>query len=165
MRLALLVLACACAVWEAQGASEDATATILSDLTQDKETAEKDVPKDSLHEVVPAAKMHQGVKQSLVEEEKLYSLMSYNFRKGASGPYSHVDYYVRHMNRATMVSTITGPMDKQDSTFKVVHALCTPGDKGCPKENEGSTGCISLESVNFPSYFMSFTDKKTSEVA
>jgi hypothetical protein len=117
-------------------------------------------PKDSLHEVVPAETMHQGVKQMLVEEEKLYSLMSFNFRKGAPGPYTHVDYYLRHMNRATMISTINGPMDRQDSTWKIVHALCAPGAEGCPAANEGSTGCISLESVNFPGYFLTQREEK-----
>ena len=84
--------------------------------------------------------------------------MSYNFRKGATGPYAHVDHYMRHMNRATMISTIQGPMDKADSTFKVVHALCVPGENGCPEVNQGSTGCISLESINFPGYFFASAD-------
>jgi len=121
--------------------------------------AAKEKP-DSLDEKVTADAMHASVQQSLVEEEKLYSLMSYNFRKGASGPYSYVDYYVRHMNRAMMVSTINGPMDRQDSTFKVVHALCEPGQGSCPAANEGSTGCISLESTNFPGFFLSATDSQ-----
>ena len=51
-------------------------------------------PKDSLEEVVPSAKVHEAVKQTLVEEEKLYSLMSFNFRKGAEGKYAYADYYV-----------------------------------------------------------------------
>jgi hypothetical protein len=121
----------------------------------DVESSEKP---HSLDEVVKTDKMHNSVKQTLVEEEKLYSLMSFNFRKGAPGAYNHVDYYVRHMNRATMVSTITGPMDRQDSTFKVIHALCEPGKNGCPEANPGTTGCISLESVNFPGYFFGSTD-------
>ena len=45
----------------------------------------------------------------------------------------------------------------QDSTFKVLHALCKPGEGSCPLQNAGSTGCISLESVNFPGYFLSAT--------
>merc|ERR1711959_318300 len=118
--------------------------------------------KDSMHEVVPSKRLHQGVKQQLVEEEKFYSLMSYNFRKGATGPYSHVDYYLRHMNRHVMISTTNGPMDMQDSTFKVLHALCKPGEGSCPAQNAGSTGCISLESVNFPGFFL--TTAKGSEV-
>lgn len=125
-----------------------------------KVAAAKAAPKDSLHEVVKADKLHAAVKQTLVEEEKLYSLMSYNFRKGAAGKYNYVDYYVRHMNRAVMVSTVNGPMDRQDATFKVVHALCEPGKGKCPAANKGSTGCVSLESTNFPGYFLSRTDKQ-----
>jgi len=131
-----------------------------ADEARKKAAAAKTEKKDSLDEVVPADKMHQGVKQTLVEEEKLYSLMSYNFRKGAKGQYSYVDYYVRHMNRATMISTVNGPMDRQDSTFKVLHALCEPGQGKCPPANKGSTGCVSLESTNFPGFFLSATDKQ-----
>merc|ERR1711865_872418 len=86
-------------------------------------------PKDSLEEVVPSAKVHEAVKQTLVEEEKLYSLMSFNFRKGAEGKYAYADYYVRHMNRNVMVSTVNGPMDRQDATYKVLHALCEPATR------------------------------------
>merc|ERR1712096_592833 len=125
-----------------------------------KAAAAKAAPKDSLHEVVKADKLHAAVKQTLVEEEKLYSLMSYNFRKGAEGKYNYVDYYVRHMNRAVMVSTVNGPMDRQDATFKVLHALCEPGQGKCPPANKGSTGCVSLESTNFPGFFLSATDKQ-----
>jgi hypothetical protein len=114
-------------------------------------------PKDSLEEVVPSAKVHEAVKQTLVEEEKLYSLMSFNFRKGAEGKYAYADYYVRHMNRNVMVSTVNGPMDRQDATYKVLHALCEPGQDKCPEQNAGSTGCISFESVNYPGYFLSST--------
>jgi len=153
---ALMALAAACVAHEhvAVHVEELADLDEASNLVgESNETAA-----DSLHEVVPAAQMHQGVKQTLVEEEKLYSIMSYNFRKGATGPYAHVDHYMRHMNRATMISTISGPMDKADSTFKVVHSLCVPGDEGCPEVNSGSTGCISLESVNFPGYFFALTE-------
>jgi len=52
-------------------------------------------------------------------------------------------------------------MDKADSTFKVVHALCSPGEDSCPAVNEGSTGCISLESVNFPGFFFALTDSNS----
>merc|ERR1711881_263900 len=103
--------------------------------------AAREAPKDSLDKVHSADKLHEAVKQTLVEEEKLYSLMSYNFRKGAKGAYSYVDYYVRHMNRAMMVSTVNGPMDMQ-----------------------GSTGCVSLESTNFPGYFLSSTDKQAAQL-
>jgi len=130
------------------------------DAAKKKAAEAKTAKKDSLDEVVKADKMHAGVKQTLVEEEKLYSLMSYNFRKGSKGDFSYVDYYIRHMNRATMISTINGPMDRQDSTFKVLHALCEPGQGKCPAANKGSTGCVSLESTNFPGYFLSATDKQ-----
>eukprot|EP00656_Telonema_subtile_P055040 TRINITY_DN83_c0_g1_i1.p1 TRINITY_DN83_c0_g1~~TRINITY_DN83_c0_g1_i1.p1 ORF type:complete len:756 (-),score=238.53 TRINITY_DN83_c0_g1_i1:301-2568(-) len=123
-------------------------------------------PKHSLDEVVVATKLHEAVKQTLVEEEKLYSLMSYNFRKGADGSFSYTDYYIRHMNRNVMVSTINGPMDRQDATYKVVHALCEPGQGACPAQNAGSTGCISLEAVNYPGYFLSgSTDKAAIELS
>merc|ERR1712072_89354 len=115
-------------------------------------------PNDSLDEIVPTNKVHESTKQTLVEEEKLYSLMSFNFRKGAEGQYSYADYYLRHMNRNVMISTINGPMDRQDATYKVLHALCDPGQGNCPPANEGSTGCISLESVNYPGYFVAAGD-------
>merc|ERR1711865_316733 len=111
---------------------------------QKKEAAARAAePKDSLEEVVPAGKVHEAVKQTLIEEEKLYSLMSFNFRKGAEGKFAYADYYIRHMNRNVMVSTVNGPMDRQDATFKVLHALCEPGQEQCPEQNAGSTGCIS----------------------
>merc|ERR1712054_551962 len=115
--------------------------------------AKMSAPKDSLDKVHSADKLHQAVKQNLVEEEKLYSLMSYNFRKGAKGAYNYVDYYVRHMNRAMMISTV-----------KVVHALCEPGKGKCPAVNDGTTGCVSLESTNFPGYFLSSTDKQAAKL-
>eukprot|EP00658_Telonema_sp_P-2_P030827 TRINITY_DN2320_c0_g1_i1.p1 TRINITY_DN2320_c0_g1~~TRINITY_DN2320_c0_g1_i1.p1 ORF type:complete len:753 (-),score=191.29 TRINITY_DN2320_c0_g1_i1:289-2547(-) len=132
---------------------------------QKKEAAdEAAAPKDSLDQVVPASKVHASVKQTLVEEEKLYSLMSFNFRKGAEGSFSYTDYYVRHMNRNMMVSTVNGPMDRQDATFKVVHALCEPGQGSCPAQNAGSTGCVSLEAVNYPGYFLGRTETGTVEI-
>merc|ERR1719502_636552 len=126
-----------------------------------KKEAEKRAaePADSLDEIVATDKVHESTKQSLVEEEKLYSLMSFNFRKGATGQYSYADYYVRHMNRNVMISTINGPMDRQDATFKVIHALCEPGSDKCPAANAGSTGCISLESANYPGFFLTATEK------
>jgi len=126
-----------------------------------KKEAEKRAaePADSLDEIVATDKVHESTKQSLVEEEKLYSLMSFNFRKGAAGQYSYADYYVRHMNRNVMISTINGPMDRQDATFKVIHALCEPGSDKCPAANAGSTGCISLESANYPGFFLTATEK------
>merc|ERR1712159_408498 len=126
-----------------------------------KKEAEKRAaePADSLDEIVATDKVHESTKQSLVEEEKLYSLMSFNFRKGATGQYSYADYYVRHMNRNVMISTINGPMDRQDATFKVIHALCEPGSDKCPAANAGSTGCISFESVNYPGFFLTATEK------
>merc|ERR1712072_1239025 len=75
------------------------------------------------------------------------------------GQYSYADYYVRHMNRNVMISTVNGPMDRQDATYKVLHALCEPGSDKCPAANAGSTGCVSLESVNYPGYFLSADEK------
>jgi hypothetical protein len=125
-----------------------------------KEAADRAAePADSLEEIVPANKAHEAAKQTLVEEEKLYSLMSFNFRKGAEGQFSYTDYYIRHMNRNVMISTVNGPMDRQDATFKVLHGLCEPGQGKCPEQNAGSTGCISLESVNYPGYFLSGSEK------
>jgi hypothetical protein len=117
-------------------------------------------PKNTMNEIVSTGVVHESVKQTLVEEEKLYSFMSYNFRKGAKGAYHYVDHYVRHMNRAMMISTINGPMDRQDSTFKVVHAMCEPGKGKCPPANKGTTGCVSLESTNFPGFFLVSTNKQ-----
>merc|ERR1711990_1372319 len=116
--------------------------------------AKKSEKKDSLDEIHSEAKLRTAVKQTLVEEEKLYSFMSFNFRKGAEGKFSYTDYYIRHMNRNVMASTVNGPMDRQDATFKILHALCEPGQDKCPEQNTGSTGCISVESVNYPGYFL-----------
>jgi hypothetical protein len=184
MKLFLLAIVCIFALSSAEElASESVSAGGLTDTlgearittqaekeakqaAEDKARAKaaREAPKDSLDKVHSADMLHTAVKQTLVEEEKLYSLMSYNFRKGAKGAYSYVDYYVRHMNRAMMISTVNGPMDRQDSTFKVVHAMCEPGKGKCPAANEGSTGCISLESTNFPGYFLSSTDKQAAQL-
>merc|ERR1711959_432425 len=62
-----------------------------------KEAADRaSEPADSLDEIVPSSKAHESVKQTLVEEEKLYSLMSFNFRKGAEGQFSYADSSLRH---------------------------------------------------------------------
>merc|ERR1712072_1605778 len=79
----------------------------------------------------------------------LYSLLSEDYREGGSSDYNKNDYYIRHQNGKVAVTTFSGGIDRQDATFKLISPLCKPGEGSCPKQNGGSSGCVSIESVNW----------------
>jgi len=84
----------------------------------------------------------------------LYSFLSEDYREGGTSDYNKNDYYIRHQGERVAVTTFSGGVDRQDATFKLVSALCTPGQGACPNQNSGSSGCISIESVNWQSHFL-----------
>jgi len=95
------------------------------------------------------AKVMEAVnKQSADKRQHMFSILSEDYRKGSGSEYGSNDYYLRHQNAKLTVTTISGPIDRQDATFKFIPALCKPGEGACPKQNVGSNGCVSIESVN-----------------
>merc|ERR1711981_902008 len=95
------------------------------------------------------AKVIEAVnKQSADKRQHMFSVLSEDYRTGSKSEYNKNDYYIRHQNKKLSVTTISGPIDRQDATFKFIPALCKPGEGKCPKKNVGTIGCISIESVN-----------------
>jgi len=84
----------------------------------------------------------------------LYSFLSEDYREGGTSDYNKNDYYIRHQGERVAVTTFSGGIDRQDATFKLTQALCTPGQGACPNQNSGSSGCISIESVNWQKHFL-----------
>jgi len=84
----------------------------------------------------------------------LYSLLSEDYREGGSSEYNKNDYYIRHQNSRVAVTTFSGGIDRQDATFKFISPLCKPGEGSCPKQNGGSSGCVSIESVNWQRHYL-----------
>jgi hypothetical protein len=88
------------------------------------------------------------------KRKHLFSILSEDMRAGSGGEYSSNDYYMRHQGDKLAVTTISGPIDRQDATFKLIPALCPPGEGSCPEQNTGSSGCVSIESANYQGHYM-----------
>lgn len=83
------------------------------------------------------------------QRKVLYSLLSEDYRQGGASAYNKSDYYIRHQGSRLAVTTFSGATDRQDATFKLIQALCPPGQNGCPDQNPSSSGCVTFESVNW----------------
>jgi hypothetical protein len=84
----------------------------------------------------------------------LFSIVSEDYRMGGASTHNAVDYYLRHQDLTSVtLTTISGPTDSQDATFRLYPALCEVGDPGCSKEK----GCVSVMSANYQGYFLKYS--------
>jgi len=88
----------------------------------------------------------------------MVSILSEDYREGGSSGHNAVDYYMRHQDTNSLaLTTISGPYDMQDASFRVQPALCKPEDDGCPEDTMGS-GCVSLMSANFQGHYLQYSE-------
>lgn len=65
--------------------------------------------------------------------------------------------YMRHLDSAMVITTISNHRDQGDAAWVVREPLCAPGDvtKNCPALADGQTNCMSLESSNYKGWYIS----------
>jgi len=76
---------------------------------------------------------------------------------------AEADYFVRHLGRNIVLTTLGGPVDRRNGAWIVREPLCQPGFQGCPPQPAGTTSCFSMESADNTNHFLA-KDVKTDEI-
>jgi len=95
-----------------------------------------------------------------MDAEKYVAMRSDDYDKQAG---TESEYHIRHLGKAIVLTTLSGPTDKKNGAWFLHDPLCPPGEGLCPSAPAEAGRCLSFEAADEVGSFLA-SDPETDDI-